>query len=228
MIRPGPLALLFLACAGIGWIAWTLLARPGDARIAPSPEPSAAETPTVHPGIENVASSRKAPHEWREILRGSPDPEARREAMRALSTLPDFDQEVYKSFLRALQDKDAGVRVLAVKELFKRYAGLERDLTPLMALMLEDRDQSVRAVVAHRLGFSGDDAAVPALIGALKDRDPVVFSEVHHALLRLTRSEMPALSRDLTPRAMDASTASWEKWYADNRVRYERFEQAPR
>jgi HEAT repeat protein len=226
-----------VGCAGISWIAWSLLARPGDTGTAHSPEQPAASAPAerptietgpVHPGIEDRAESRKTPAEWREILRGSPDAEARREAMRALSTLPQFEQEDYKSFLRALQDKDAGVRVLAVKEVFRRYEGLERELTPLMSLMLEDRDQSVRAVVANRLGFSGDDTAVPALIGALRNRDPAVFSEVHHALLRLTRSEAPKLTQDLTPSMMDASTERWEKWYADNRVRYERLGQAPK
>jgi tetratricopeptide (TPR) repeat protein len=181
------------------------------------------------PPVEKRDPKRKTPHEWCEILLNSTEPERCREAMRVLSTCPDYDNEVYKAFLKALQNKDAVVRVLAVKELFKRYEGLVHDITPLMTLMLEDKDRLVRAVVANRLGHADDNAAVPALVKALKDRDAYVFREVYDALWRLTSSEMPMmLPKELTTEAMDTSAKGWEKWYAENRDRYKKYEAAPK
>lgn len=181
------------------------------------------------PATEKRDPKRKTPHEWCEILVNSTEPERCREAIRVLSTCPDFESEVYKSFLQALKNKDGQVRVLAVKELFKRYEGLLHELTPLMAIMLEDKDRMVRAVVANRLGRSNDNAAVPPLVKALKERDPYVFREVYDALWRLTSSEMSAvLPKELDAEAMDAAAKGWERWYADNRDRYKKHEAAPK
>jgi tetratricopeptide (TPR) repeat protein len=181
------------------------------------------------PAVEKRDPKRKTPHEWCEILLNSTEPERSREAIRVLSTCPDFDSEVYKSFLQALKNKDGQVRVLAVKELAKRYDGILRDLTPLFSLMLEDKEKLVRAMVANRLGRSEDPSAVPALVKALKDRDPYVFQEVYDALWKLTASEMSVrLPKELTTEAMDEATKGWERWYADNRDRYKKYEAAPK
>jgi tetratricopeptide (TPR) repeat protein len=181
------------------------------------------------PAVEKRDPKRKTPHEWCEILVNSTEPERCREAIRVLATCPDFESEVYKSFLQALKNKDGQVRVLAVKELFRRYEGMLDQLTPLMSIMLEDKDRMVRAVVANRLGRSDDNAAVPPLVKALKDRDPYVFREVYEALWRLTSSEMSAvLPKELTAEAMDTAAKGWERWYADNRDRYKKYEAAPK
>jgi tetratricopeptide (TPR) repeat protein len=181
------------------------------------------------PPVEKRDPKRKTPHEWCEILVNSTEPDRCREAIRVLSTCPDFESEVYKTFLRALQNKDGPTRVLAVKELFKRYEGILHDLTPLMILMLEDKERLVRAMVANRLGKSDDNAAVPALVKALKERDPYVFREVYDALWRLTTSDMSVLlPSELTPEVMAERAKGWERWYADNRDLYKKYEAAPK
>jgi hypothetical protein len=182
------------------------------------------------PAVEKRDPRVKSPHEWVEILLNSTEPERCREAIRVLSTYPGFDQDVYKAFLRALKNRDAQVRVLAIRELAKRYDGVLDELTPLLSLfVVDDSDRQVRAIAARVLGFSDDPAAVPPLMKALKDRDPYVFREVYDALWRLTTSEMPLLlSKELTADSMEASAKGWQAWYADNKDRYRKYESAPK
>jgi tetratricopeptide (TPR) repeat protein len=180
------------------------------------------------PATERRDPRIKSPHEWVEILLNSTEPERCREAIKVLSTFPGYEEEVYKAFLKALKNKDSQVRVLALRELAKRWEGLIQELTPLLSLfVVDDQDRLVRAWAARILGAGGDPAAVPALVKALKDRDPYVFREVYDALWRLTTSEMsPKLPDDLTPEVMDGAAQGWQRWYDQNRDRYRKFERA--
>jgi HEAT repeat protein len=147
-----------------------------------------------------------------------------------LATFPGYEEEIYKSFLRALKNKDAAVRVLALRELQRRWEGLHHELTPLLSIfVVDDSDRLVRAMAARNLGLGGDPAGVPALVKALKDRDPYVFREVYDALWRLTSSEMSALiPAELTPEVMDQLGAEWLRWYEENRDRYRKYEPQPK
>jgi tetratricopeptide (TPR) repeat protein len=181
------------------------------------------------PKSEKRDPRMKTPHEWVQILLNSTEPERTREAIRVLSQCPGYDEEIYKAFLQSLKNKDGAVRVLAVKELAQRYEGMLPELTPLFSFFLEDKERLVRGMVANRLGRSGDPAAVPPLVKALKDRDAYVFREVYDALWRLTTSDMPPRApKELTPEAMETAAKGWEKWYADNRDRYKKYEPAPK
>lgn len=167
----------------------------------------------------------KSPHEWCEILLNSTEPDRCREAIRVLSTFPGFDEEIYKAFLKALKNKDATVRVLAMRELGKRYEGILSELTDLLVLFLDDADPLVRGMAARILGDGEDPKAVPSLVKALKVRDPYVFREVYDSLWKLTASEMPVkLPKDLTPEAMEAAAKGWQDWFAQNRDRYKKYE----
>jgi tetratricopeptide (TPR) repeat protein len=181
------------------------------------------------PAVEKRDPRMKSPQEWAQILLNSTEPERCREAIRVLSTYPEYDKDVYNAFLHALKNKDTEVKVLAIRELGKRWEGLLHELTPILVLFLEDKERLVRAMAARNLGGSEDPAAVPSLVKALKERDPYVFREVHDALWRLTTSDMPAvLPRDLTPEVMTQTQAAWDAWYGDNSDRYKKFEQKPR
>ena len=158
-------------------------------------------------------------HRARALPRGDPRP----------LHLPGFDEEVYKAFLHSLKNKDGAVRVLAMKELGKRYEGMLPELTPLFSFFLQDKDRLVRAMVANRSARAKDPAAVPPLIKALNECDPYVFREVYDALWRLTSSDMPARApKELTPETMCAAKKAWDSWYADNRDRYKKYEPAPK
>jgi Tfp pilus assembly protein PilF len=200
----------------------------GMTTVKPNDVKSRIEELRRLPPVEKRDPRMKSPHEWAEILVNSTEPERCREAIRILGTYNEFDQEVYKAFLKALKNKDMTVRVLAIKELEKRFLGAE--LTPLLTLfVVNDPEKQVRAMAARVLGRGEDPAAVPALVAALKDRDPYVFLEVHDALWRLTTSEMPAmLPNELTPEAMETTAKGWNAWYAENRDRYRKYEAAPK
>ncbi len=168
----------------------------------------------------------KSPQEWIDILKNSTEQERCLEAMRVLSSYPSFDPDIYKAYVQAVKCKFAPVRVLAIAEMGKRWEGQLEDLTPLISLFVaDDKDPLVRAMAAHVLGMSRHDAAVPALIKALGDRDTYVFAEVHEALLKITPASVDAiLPAPLDAAAMEATQKAWKAWYDQNVDRYRKYE----
>ena len=70
--------------------------------------------------------------------------------------------------IRALRDRDRGVRIVAARALGE--LGDPRAVEPLIAA-LKDEDEDVRWFAAEALGELGDVRAVAPLIAALKDED---------------------------------------------------------
>jgi HEAT repeat protein len=85
---------------------------------------------------------------------------------------------------KALKDRDARVRVQAVKWLWRR-TGEARIVVPLLRDVVGERDAFVRLVALETLGELGPEARVLSLVaGALDDRDPAVRCAALEGLVR--------------------------------------------
>ncbi len=98
------------------------------------------------------------------------DPEKRRAACITLAKLRD--PETASAALSATQDPVPAVRAAALEAW--RAVGGAQSLERLTELLRIDPDSEVRWRAASELEALGDVRAVPALMGALKDRDPLV------------------------------------------------------
>jgi HEAT repeat protein len=159
-------------------------------RVVATPEPAAsATTPTravmlaASAGVEGLVGMLA--HE---------DPAFRWRAAVALGELGAEAKGAVPALLDGLDDEDETVRRGAARALGK--IGADVAAVPALAAALGDRtDELVRQYAAEALGRMGAEAkaAIPALIGALKDASHGVSDQAAEALLKIGLAAVPAL-----------------------------------
>jgi hypothetical protein len=127
----------------------------------------------------------------------SKDFEVRSFGLRILGVVPG-DRAM--ALLRtAAADPDARVVVPALDSLAERT---EAEAVELLSAAAKDVRWQVRASAVLGLGRTGRAAAVPALIGALKDADGRTQDDIRAALLSITGKNFPPVAE------------RWEEWWA--------------
>ena len=122
--------------------------------------------------------------------------------------LPAIDAAVPALIGAALHDQSERVRFRAVDTLW-HFDG-DQVVRTLIEAMQKDADFEIRSHAAMILGEKGDPAAVPALVGALKDKNPWVRYYAAKSLGKLpTRDGLSAL----------AKLEGDEKWWVEKAAR---------
>jgi hypothetical protein len=111
-------------------------------------------------------------------------------------------EAAFKAVSRALRDKNQMVRYAAVQALATRE---EPEATWVLLRRFGAESRDMRRVIARALGKRGDQAAVPALIGALGDRDQGIHKPAAGALARITKQQFGTNAR------------AWSRWWGKQR-----------
>ena len=128
-----------------------------------------------------------------------------------------FEPEV-RAQLERLQSPDATTRWGAVDWL----GGLDDpELIPFFLPLLDDPDVFVQYRVIDALRNLKARSAVGRLIGLLRDGDPIVREEALEALVVLTGFTHRFETDNLDASEREKGVREWEKWYEDNRARFE-------
>ncbi len=98
----------------------------------------------------------------------SPNPGDRAVALEELRGMGE-DDEIVPILTRALQDKDSGVRQLALELLEDTLAPLPQE--PVAQIALKDRNPRLRATALNLLAYRGEENAIGTLKNALQDPD---------------------------------------------------------
>lgn len=139
--------------------------------------------------------------------------------------LPETLEEAsLDSLVRALKDKDPGVREEAVDRLVELDD--RRVIIPLTRVLLQDSAPDVRETAAEALGELGDKRAVRPLVQALRDREAGVRESAVDALAEIGGQEaINALKgalrdedEDVREAAADALEEMTEKDFSDESV----------
>ncbi|MHC5019549.1 MAG: HEAT repeat domain-containing protein [Planctomycetota bacterium] len=107
-------------------------------------------------------------------------------------------EAAFQAVSRALRDKNQMVRYAAVQVLATRE---EPEATWVLLRRFAAESRDMRRVIARALGKRGDQAAVPALIGALGDRDEGIHKPAAGALARITKQQFGTNAR------------AWSRWW---------------
>jgi len=158
-----------------------------------------------------------------------------REAARTLAALEEASSEpasaaqeplpappaappVWMGLVKQLSDPSNSVRWQAVMAL-----GETRDpeVVPWLVGSLKDTDIFVRMATARMLEDLGSTKAIPALIETLNDGESAVREAAYHALVKLSRKDLP-----FDPASEDSSERSrrikaWQDWWRKERERLE-------
>jgi tetratricopeptide (TPR) repeat protein len=173
---------------------------------------------------------------WRDLvndLENSAEAERRLAAVRIIESIPFHHEDMDKAVLRAMYDKDATVRTIALRVTTNwwRAAGQLTDPRFMSILdgMLMDRAQVVRAMAAWSLGESDHPSAVPILIGRLAEQSEYPFAEIHRSLNRLTFAYIEVdIDEPMVPERMERLRNQWRAWYSANEQQYRRYKREPK
>src|SRR5262245_22896481 len=126
-------------------------------------------------GTREPLHNGKTAAQWQETLRAT-DARDRKQAANALAAVKS--KEAIPELIRALKDKDAGVRASAAEALWTIGAEAH-EAVPHLVPLLKDKEAGVRLNAAGALGDIGQQAAtaVPALRQTLKDSDAYVRAQ---------------------------------------------------
>lgn len=106
---------------------------------------------------------------------------------RAIAALRDMGDTAVPPLIAALADDDAAVRTEAAYVFSHLTAQAKQAVPNLIEALTNDAEPKVRRYAARTLGFLGTAGkdAVPALLVALKEPDPIVRAEAAEALGRI-------------------------------------------
>jgi hypothetical protein len=113
--------------------------------------------------------------------------------------------------VKALTDKEAVLRIAAVKALSKA-ADQRQAIRPL----LKDANPRVRYHTAHALVWNGDKTAVDTLIALLDKRSVEVAQQAEELLFQMAGDKPPEGTGISSPESCAASQKAWQAWWKDN------------
>lgn len=193
------------------WLTWY---RTGNEISNPSPEVGApkAVSPAGPPSEEEQSTQSERESVQRFVEMGS---------------------KAVPSLVGNLNDPDPELRRVAVSAL--ALIGDERGMAPIIVVLSQDADESVRAKAAGALGMMGGAEAEQALIGALSDSSEEVRyfavtglrwvgnAEAVAPLIKsledpdaLVSSRALMVLRHLTGQQLDGNPSAWQQWYLES------------
>jgi vesicle coat complex subunit len=113
----------------------------------------------------------------------------------AFNFLVSCNSQAVPALIKLLKHKDENIRIVAIAILGQIGEGATEAI-PLLEEVLKDRreeNEDSRIMVVDALGKIMGQAAVPALIAALKDQDSLVRTEAASALGQIGQPAVPAL-----------------------------------